>query len=186
MAADLYTDRCSEMPLGTVTRHSLVPRLRPVSWNQDLSIGPMKKFAIALAILVLLAGIASYNVWHALNDPVTSPPTAVEIGRQQLHAQLQQSESREAEIEKQDWDSVTLLRDLIQAHQHRIEQLSGNTQAAEIVAHDQDAIARIEKRISDLIAQRAVQPHSTDESKPSEGPANSTPAEKPKSLAPRP
>jgi hypothetical protein len=117
----------------------------------------MKKIAIALAALLLLIGFASWNVWHAVYEPVTTQPSPVDLGRQQLHAQLEQSKTRESEIEQQDWGSISLLRGLILAHQHRIDQLKDNSQAGEILAHDRDAIARIEKRIADLQIQQAQQ-----------------------------
>jgi TolA-binding protein len=138
----------------------------------------MKKTIIGLAILAALIIFVAYNVWRANEEPVTTPPSLVEIGRQQLHAQLQKSEAREAEIEKQDWDSIPLLRQLIAAHQHRIEQLSGNTQAGEIVAHDKDAIARLEKRIADLTAAAAAQPATP------EAPNSGASAQAPQSHAP--
>jgi hypothetical protein len=118
----------------------------------------MKKIAIAIAALVILVGFIGWNVWHAVYEPVTARPNLVEQGRQQLHDQLEHSETREAEIEKMDWDSITLLRGLIQAHQHRVDQLKGNSQAAEIVAHDNDAITRINQRIKDLETQQAARP----------------------------
>jgi hypothetical protein len=117
----------------------------------------MKKIAIAFAALLLLIGFASWNVWHAVYEPVTTQPSLVDLGRQQLHAQLEQSKTRESEIEQQDWASIPLLRGLIEAHQHRIGQLKDNTQAGEILAHDRDAIARLEKRIADLQIQQAAQ-----------------------------
>jgi hypothetical protein len=123
----------------------------------------MKKLTIAAAVLILLAGIASYNVWRANQDPVISPPSALDVGRQQLHAQLERSERHEAEIEKQDWNSVTLLRDLIKAHQDRMDKLSGNSQAGEILAHDRESVARIQARINDLITQEAAKPPTQDE-----------------------
>lgn len=123
----------------------------------------MKKLAIAIAVLLILAGYASYNVWRANQEPVTTPPTLVDLGRQQLHDQLEQSERREADIEKQDWNSVTLLHDLIGAHQHRIDQLSNNSQATEIVAHDRDAMERLQKRINELVAQQSVAPPAQDQ-----------------------
>ena len=126
----------------------------------------MKKLAIGLGIIIAVILFVGYNVWRANEEPVTSPPTLVELGRGQLHAQLQSAAAREAEIEKQDWNSISLLRQLIQSHQHRIEQLAGNSQAGEIIAHDKDAIARLEKRIADLTAAEAVRP-STAESSPS-------------------
>jgi len=118
----------------------------------------MKKLIIAASIAVLLAGIASYNVWRANQDPVVTPPSALDVGRQQLHAQLERTKQREAEIEKSDWNSVTLLRDLVKAHQQRIDELSGNSQAGEILAHDHEAVARIEARINNLVAEEAAKP----------------------------
>lgn len=116
----------------------------------------MKKFAIALSIMALLSAVLAYNVWRASRDPVSSPPGPLEIGRQKLHAQLEESAQREAEIEKQDWNTVTLLQDLIKAHEHRIAQLTGNSQAGEILAHDHAAIERLQKRIAELQAQEAA------------------------------
>lgn len=130
----------------------------------------MKKLAIAIAVLLILAGFASYNVWRANQDPVTAPPGPLEMGRQQLQSQLKQSEQREAEIEKQDWDSVPLLRDLMSAHQHRIDQLSGNAEAAEIVAHDREAMARLQKRIDEIIAQQSATPPQPQDGNPTVNP----------------
>jgi hypothetical protein len=148
----------------------------------------MKKIAIALAALLVLVAFAGWNVWHAVYAPVTTTPSLVEQGRQQLHAQLEQAKTRESEIEQQDWGSIPLLRGLIQAHQHRIDQLNGNSQAGEILAHDRDAIARINQRITDLQAQQAQQaalaPPETNQSVdapvvPTQGSATSTPTPKP-------
>jgi CRISPR/Cas system CMR-associated protein Cmr1 (group 7 of RAMP superfamily) len=94
-----------------------------------------------------------YNVWHAAQMPVTTPPGLAEQGRQKLHEQLEQSKQNESQLEKQAWNSIPELRQLIDWHQHRIEQLTGNTEAGEIVAYDRDAIARMEKRIAELIQQ---------------------------------
>ncbi|HEY2861378.1 MAG TPA: hypothetical protein VGJ21_23410 [Terracidiphilus sp.] len=116
----------------------------------------MKKLLLAAAVLILLAGIASYNVWHATQDAVVTSPSPLDIGRQQLHVQLEKSARRETEIEKLDWDSITLLRDLVKVHQQRIDKLSANSQAGEILAHDRAAIARIQARIDNLIAQEAA------------------------------
>jgi hypothetical protein len=149
----------------------------------------MNKFVLALAALILLIGFISWNVWHAVYEPVTTPPSLVDLGRQQLHNQLEQSKSREAEIEKQDWDSITLLRGLIDAHQHRIDQLKDNSQAGEILTHDRDAIARLQKRIADLQAQQAAQPavppdQATPPSSPDSSPTPKTSAVQPKSTHP--
>jgi hypothetical protein len=123
----------------------------------------MKKLIIAVCIVILLAGIASYNVWRANQDAIVTPPSALDVGRQQLHAQLEKARQREAQIEKLDWDSVTLLRDLTKAHQQRIDELAGNSQAGEILAHDRESIARIQARINDLIAQEAARPPAPDQ-----------------------
>jgi hypothetical protein len=117
----------------------------------------MKKLTIAIAIFAALILFVTYNVWRASEEPVTSPPTLVQLGAQQLHTQLQQAQARETAIEQQDWNSIPLLRGLIQAHEHRLEQLSGNKQAGEIIAHDKEAIERLEKRIADLTAAAAAQ-----------------------------
>lgn len=122
----------------------------------------MKKLISAVAIVILLAGFASYNVWRANQDAVIMPPSAVDVGRQQLHAQLEKAEQRESQIEKQDWDSVMLLRDLIKAHQDRIDKLADNSQAGEILTHDRESVARIQARINDLIAQQAERPPALD------------------------
>lgn len=113
----------------------------------------MKKLAIALAVVAVLFLVFMFNVLRATQQPVTAAPDPLAAGRQKLHDQLAASEQREAEIEKQDWDSIPLLRELIAAHQQRIAKLAGNSQAAEIVAHDHDAMARLEKRIEDLAQQ---------------------------------
>jgi|SRR6185437_1710510 len=128
----------------------------------------MKKLTIGIAVFAALILFVIYNVWRANEEPVTSPPTLVELGAQQLHNQLQQAQAREAAIEKQDWDSIPLLRGLIQSHQQRIEQLSGNNQAGEIIAHDKEAIARLERRISDLNAAAAAQRADTGSSAPTD------------------
>lgn len=125
----------------------------------------MKKLAIAFAVLAVILGIVSFNIWRAYQDPLTATPGPVELGRQQLHQQLLDSQKREAEIEQADWGSITLLQALIKSHQQRIEKLTGNSQAGEIVAHDRDSIARLEKRIADLEAQqRALPPTESIES----------------------
>jgi hypothetical protein len=126
----------------------------------------MKKLATGICILVALILFVTYNVWRANVEPVTSTPGALQLGRQQLHDQLQNAEVREKAIEQQSWDSIPRLRTLIQSHQHRIEQLSGNSQAGEIVAHDKDAIARLEKRISDLNAAAAAEQAKSGSSAP--------------------
>lgn len=123
----------------------------------------MKKLAIALVLLIALAAVISYNVWRADQNPVTSTPGLLEVGRQHLHAQLEQARQQEAQVEKQAWNSPAQLRFLIQAHQHRMDQLNGNSQAGEILSYDRDCIARLEKRIADLAAQQAAQAQALQE-----------------------
>ena len=119
----------------------------------------MKKVVVsALCLLaVVLVGIVAYNVWRGETAPVAKTPDAVEQGRASLHNQLAQVEQREAQIEKMDWDSPEKLRVLIQSHQKRIDQLNGNSAGGEIVAHDKEAIARLEKRIADIAAEKEAE-----------------------------
>jgi hypothetical protein len=119
----------------------------------------MKKVVVsALCLLaVVLVGIVAYNVWRGETAPVAKTPDAVEQGRANLHNQLAQVEQREAQIEKMDWDSPEKLRVLIQSHQKRIDQLNGNSAGGEIVAHDKDAIARLEKRIADIATEKEAE-----------------------------
>ncbi|MFP5235225.1 MAG: hypothetical protein ACLGSD_04930 [Acidobacteriota bacterium] len=117
----------------------------------------MKKFAFALAALIGLLVVISYNVWRAAEEPVTSTPGPVEVGRAQLHAQLVDAEQREGAAEKQAWNSPVKLQTLLKWHQDRIAKLAGNTQAGEILAYDRAAVDRLQKRIADLAAQQAAQ-----------------------------
>jgi|SRR5580658_3987459 hypothetical protein len=119
----------------------------------------MKKVVVsALCLLaVVLVGIVAYNVWRGETAPVAKTPDAVEQGRANLHNQLAQVEQREAQIEKMDWDSPEKLRVLIQSHQRRIDQLDGNSAGGEIVAHDKEAIARLEKRIADIATEKEAE-----------------------------
>jgi hypothetical protein len=112
--------------------------------------------AIGLGVLVLLAAAMMYNVWRASQEPVAHTPGPLETGRTQLHAQLEEAKKVEAQAERQDWDSPRDLRALVQGHEQRIEKLKDNTQAAEIVAYDRDAISRLEKRITELAEQQAA------------------------------
>lgn len=117
----------------------------------------MKKLAIVLAALAALVMFISYNVWRAAEEPVTSTPGPLEVGRAQLHAQLMDAEQREGAAEKQAWNSPDNLRALVKWHQDRIAKLTGNTQAGEILAYDRAAVDRLQKRIADLAAQQAAQ-----------------------------
>ncbi len=74
-----------------------------------------------------------------------------------LRNQVTQAGQREAQIEKHYWNSPNQLQVLIHSHQQRIEQLTGNPEAGEIVAHDRDAVTRLEKRIADIEAERQAQ-----------------------------
>jgi hypothetical protein len=117
-------------------------------------------------LAVLLVGVIGYNVWRGETTPVVKTPDVVEQGRANLHDQLVQIGEREAQVEKTDWNSAEKLRVLVQSHQKRIEELNGNSAGGEIVAHDKDAIARIEKRIADLGAeQEAAAKAQTDQAK---------------------
>ena len=112
---------------------------------------------ISVAVLALLVAVISYNVWHAFSEPVVAAPSAYEIGRQQLHSQFEAAKKREAQFEQQDWNSITLLHNLIVAHQQRIDKLTGNKEAAEIIAYDRDAMVRLQKRINELDAKQRAQ-----------------------------
>lgn len=124
----------------------------------------MKIVAIVLGVLALLVGVISYNVWRANHEPITSTPGAVVVGRQKLHAQLEQTKQTETQLEKENWNSIPQLRVLIKDHQDRITKLSGNKEAAEIVAYDHDSIARLEKRVTELEAQPPAEPPSETDS----------------------
>lgn len=114
----------------------------------------MKLLLFVLGFLVLLAAVISYNVWRAFSVPVVVQPGAYELGHQHLHDQLEAAKKREAQFEQQDWNSMTLLHNLILAHQQRIDKLAGNKEAAEILAYDHDAMIRIQARINELDAKQ--------------------------------
>lgn len=126
-----------------------------INWDVDPA---MKKLAFALGILAAIAIAFMFNVLHATQQPLAVTPDPLVIAAQQLHAQLVASEQRETEIEKQDWNSIPLLNQLIGAHQQRIVKLAGNNQAGEIIAHDHEAIARLERRIHEIGEQEAERP----------------------------
>ena len=113
----------------------------------------MKLVALTLLALVALAGVIAWTVWRADTAPVTAPLTAVQDGQQQLHAQLEATIHHEAEVERNVWSSMDQLVKLIHWHQNRIDRLSGNSQAAEILAYDRDSITRLQTRINQLDAQ---------------------------------
>lgn len=118
----------------------------------------MKKIlAIVIGVLIILAGTMIYNVERAMHAPASVTPGPLEVGQQQLHLQLEQVKENENQIEKQNWNSAVQLRILLQAHQHRINELTGNRAAGEILAYDKDAVVKLEKRISELDALAAQQ-----------------------------
>ena len=112
--------------------------------------------AIVVGVLVLLAAAMMLSVWRASQETVAHTPGPLEIGRTQLRAQLDEAKKVESQAEQQDWNSPPDLRALIAGHEQRIEKLKANSQAAEIVAYDHDAITRLEKRITELAEQQAA------------------------------
>jgi hypothetical protein len=113
-------------------------------------------FAVVLGLLALFGAAMTYGVWRESREPVSSTPGPLEMGRSQLHAQLEDASKLETEVEKQGWNSPNDLRRLIQGHEQRIDKLKDNTEAKEIVAYDRDAIDRLQKRIAELAEQQAA------------------------------
>jgi hypothetical protein len=113
-------------------------------------------FAIVLGLLVLFAGALMYGVWRESLAPVSSPPGPLEVGRAQLHAQLDDARKVETQVEQQAWNSAVDLRRLIQGHEQRIEKLKDNPEAKEILAYDRDSVDRLQKRIAELAEQQAA------------------------------
>jgi small-conductance mechanosensitive channel len=126
----------------------------------------VKKIAIALGVLALLAVFILYNAWRAAVEPVKSPPDALETGRAQLHSQLEQAEQSEGQAEKQAWNSVPELAQLAKWHEHRVERLAGNSQGGVIVAYDRDSIARLQQRIADLAEQAKAEASAAAQTQP--------------------
>ena len=116
-----------------------------------------RTMALVLGVLALLGGFWAYNVWRGETDTIVRPPSVVEQGRAALHNQLVQAELREAQIEKLYWNAPEKIEVLIQSHQQRIEKLAGNPAGGEIIAHDNVAIARLQKRIADIEVQRQAE-----------------------------
>jgi hypothetical protein len=116
----------------------------------------MRIVAIAIGVLALLLAAMSYIVWRAAEEPVTGTASPVEVGRVQLHAQLEEARKTETQAEKQAWNSGSTLRALVKGHEQRIQKLAGNPQAAEILAYDRDAVTRLNQRIAALAAQEAA------------------------------
>jgi hypothetical protein len=113
-------------------------------------------FAIVLGLLALFAAAMTYGVWRESTAPVSSTPGPLEMGRAQLHAQLEDARKLESEVEKQGWNSPNDLRRLIHGHEQRIEKLKDNPEAKEILAYDREAIDRLQKRIAELAEQQAA------------------------------
>ena len=113
-----------------------------------------RALAIALGVVAALTVVLAYNVWRGETEVLAPQPGPVEQGRQALHAQLEQSAAREAQIEKMYWDQPEKLQVLIQSHEKRITELEGNSAGGEIVAHDKDAITRLQNRITAIAATR--------------------------------
>jgi hypothetical protein len=112
--------------------------------------------AIVLGLFALFAGAMMYGVWRESQEPVSSPPGPLEMGRAQLHAQLEDARKLETQVEQQAWNSSPDLRRLIQGHEQRIEKLKDNPEAKEILAYDRDAVDRLQKRIVELAEQQAA------------------------------
>jgi hypothetical protein len=113
-----------------------------------------RALAIALGAVAALALVLGYNVWRGETEVLAPQPGPVEQGRQALHAQLEQAAAREAQIEKTYWDQPEKLQVLIQSHQTRITELEANSAGGEIVAHDKEAITRLQNRITAIAAER--------------------------------
>lgn len=116
-----------------------------------------RAIAIVAGIVAALLGVLAYNVWRGESTVLAPIPGRVDLERRALHDQLQQATQREAEIEKLYWNQPEKLQVLIQSHQQRIARLDGNPAGNEIVAHDKDAIARLQQRIQTIAAQRQAQ-----------------------------
>jgi hypothetical protein len=139
----------------------------------------MRFATLILLALIALAGAIAWTVWRADTAPVTAPLSAVQDGQGQLHAQLQETIQHEREVEKNVWNSMDQLVKLIHWHERRIDRLSGNSQAAEILEYDRDSITRIQARINQLDAQEKAK-EAAEADGPAETPvAAQKPAEKP-------
>jgi hypothetical protein len=110
----------------------------------------VRLIALILLVLVVLAGTIAFMVWRADTAPVTATPSAVDVGREKLHEQFEETKQHESEIEKRVWNSTDPLVKLIQWHKQRMAKLASNPQAVEIVAYDADSVTRIQNRINKL------------------------------------
>lgn len=116
-----------------------------------------KRIAIAVAVIaLLLATTLVVNVWRAGHNAVITTPGPYEAGQAQLHQQLLDTRQYESGLEHQAWNSGFKLHQLIDWHQQRIDKLTGNSQAAEILAYDRDSIARLQNRINELAQQQEL------------------------------
>jgi hypothetical protein len=113
-------------------------------------------FTIVLGLLALFAATMTYGVWRESQDPVSSSPGPLAMGRAQLHTQLEDAKKLETEVEKQGWNSPAALRRMIQGHEQRIEKLKDDPEAKEILAYDRDAVDRLQKRIAALAEQQTA------------------------------
>jgi Trk K+ transport system NAD-binding subunit len=116
----------------------------------------MRIAAIVLFGLAAIVGIIAWSVWRADTVAVAAPPSAVQQGQQQLHAQLQETIQHESEIEKQAWNSMDAMVKLLRWHQQRIERLTGNPQATEVVRYDRESVTRLQARINQLDEEQKV------------------------------
>jgi len=116
-----------------------------------------RAITIALGVVLALVGVLAYNVWRGETEVLAPIPGKVELERRALHAKLEQAQQRETEIEKMYWSQPEKLQVLIQSHQKRISELEGNAAGGEIVAHDKDAVARLQKRIEAIAVERQAQ-----------------------------
>ena len=117
----------------------------------------LKLIFAAVVLLLAVAGVASalvWNLWYAGSHTPWTEPNEVEKGRQALAAQLGDSIKREAEIEKIYWNQPEKLQVLIAAHQQRQEKLASNSAAGAIVAHDKQAVERLQQRMEAIEAER--------------------------------
>jgi hypothetical protein len=110
----------------------------------------MRILGLIFLALAALAGVIAWTVWRADTVPVTTPSSAAQQGQQQLHAQLLQTIQHESEVEQQAWTSIEALAKLVKWHQRRIDRLTGNPQATEVLAYDRDSITRVQSRINQL------------------------------------
>jgi hypothetical protein len=120
--------------------------------------------SIKATILILLAGVVvlsltavgvvGLNIWASEHKTLVHQPGAVDEGRANLHGELVQAGNREAEIEKLEWNSPVQLQGLIESHKQRITEMGDNPEGKELVAHDQQAIDRLSKRITEIYVER--------------------------------